>query len=210
MTSDRSVAEHKGVTLQFEQKLWNSGVHVIAGIDEAGRGPLAGPVVAAAVVFPPDVLIPGVGDSKTISAPKREKLFDEILRQAVSSGIGIVEPDVIDEVNILNATFLAMNRAVDQLSILPDHLLVDGNIFRGSSIPHSTIIDGDALSFTIAAASILAKVTRDRLMLDYDLRYPGYGFARHKGYGTKEHREAIARLGQCPIHRRSFTVREPV
>jgi ribonuclease HII len=209
MIFDRTVKHHPLANLDYERILWGAGSKVIAGIDEAGRGPLAGPVVAAAVVFPKGLVIPGVGDSKMIAPLKREKLFEEIQRQALSTGVGIVEPEKIDEINILNATFLAMHSAVKNLTVQPDHLLVDGNIFRGSAIPFTTIVDGDALSFTIAAASIIAKVTRDRLMIEYDLRYPGYGFAQHKGYGTKDHREAIIRLGRCPIHRQSFVVKEP-
>jgi ribonuclease HII len=209
MIFDCTVKHHPFATLDYERILWGAGSKVIAGIDEAGRGPLAGPVVAAAVVFPEGLVIPGVGDSKMIAPLKREKLFEEIQRQALSTGVGIVEPEKIDEINILNATFLAMHSAVENLTVQPDHLLVDGNIFRGSAIPFTTIVDGDALSFTIAAASIIAKVTRDRMMIEYDLRYPGYGFAQHKGYGTKDHREAIIRLGRCPIHRQSFVVKEP-
>lgn len=205
MNSDRRTE-----MLLHERTLREQGFAVIAGIDEAGRGPLAGPVVAAAVVFSPEFFLPEVDDSKKLSAPKREFLFDRIREGAQSVGVGIVDNAIIDEVNILNATFLAMHQAVEHLSIRPDHLLVDGNRFAPNGVPYTTLVDGDALSFTIAAASIIAKVTRDRLMRDYEAEFPGYGFGQHKGYGTRQHIEAIARLGFCPIHRRSFSVRFPV
>ena len=196
--------------LLHERKLWEHGLFAVAGIDEAGRGPLAGPVVAAAVFFSRDFFIADVDDSKKLSPVKREYLFDRIMEGAGSVGVGIVDNTIIDEINILNATFLAMHRAVDQLSVRPDHLLVDGNRFAPNGIPFTTIVDGDARSFTIAAASIVAKVTRDRLMRDFEREFPGYGFGQHKGYGTRKHLEAIARLGFCPIHRRSFVVKSPV
>jgi ribonuclease HII len=184
------------------------GVHHVAGIDEAGRGPLAGPVVAAAVVFPAGIRIAGVDDSKKLSPRARAYLFDEIMRRALSVGVGSVDNTVIDEINILNASFLAMDRAVGSLGVRPGHLIVDGNLFRPgpvtSGIPFTTITGGDGECFSIAAASIVAKVTRDRMMTEFDMIYPGYGFARHKGYGTADHRSAIHRLGVCPIHRRSF------
>lgn len=197
--------------LRFERKFWKQGILHIAGIDEAGRGPLAGPVVAAAVVFAPDVLIRAVNDSKQVLASERERLFDEIMSGALAVGIGCVDHQTIDRINILNATYAAMHQAIRSLSILPQHLLIDGNRFLPMdagvpAIPFTTIIDGDAKSFSIAAASIIAKVTRDRLMIGYDREFPGYGFAKHKGYATEEHREAIFRLGYCPIHRRSFSV----
>jgi ribonuclease HII len=193
--------------LVFEECLRRTVVH-IAGIDEAGRGPLAGPVVAAAVVFEPGAFIPGVDDSKKLSPRVRSELFDQILGNALAVGIGSVDNAVIDEINILNATFLAMDRAVGSLGIRPGHLLIDGNLFRpgpaASGIPFSTVVGGDGECFSIAAASIVAKVARDRLMEDFDRQYPGYGFAKHKGYGTADHRAAILRLGVSPIHRRSF------
>lgn len=198
--------------LSYERDLWTRGVHAVAGIDEAGRGPLAGPVVAAAVVFPEGCFIPEVDDSKLLSAIEREELYGRICSEATAFGIGIIDHIIIDEINILNATFRAMHQAIQQLPSVPGHLLIDGNRFVTDGlpsgtvgIPYTTIIDGDATCFSIAAASILAKVTRDRIMLEYDSHFPGYGFAQHKGYGTKEHREAILTLGYCPIHRRSFT-----
>ncbi len=193
--------------LSYERRLWNDGLTNIAGIDEAGRGPLAGPVVAAAAIFPKDFIIPEVDDSKVLTSDQRDTLYDQIFAGALAIGIGIVDHRTIDEINILNATFRAMHEAVRQLAITPDHLLVDGNRFQGSVIPFTTIVDGDALCFSIGAASIIAKVTRDRIMRDYDMQFPGYGFANHKGYGTPEHREAIYKLGYCDIHRRSFTLK---
>jgi len=190
-----------------EESLRRKGLQV-AGIDEAGRGPLAGPVVAAAVVFRAGTYISGIDDSKQLTPGVRSRLFDQIRERACAFGTGSVDSTVIDEINILNATFLAMDRAVGSLGLRPGHLIVDGNLFRpgpaSSGIPFTTVIGGDGLCFSIAAASIVAKVTRDRLMEEFDLVYPGYGFARHKGYGTAAHREAILRLGLCPIHRRSF------
>ena len=194
------------VNLDFENKLREKGFIHVAGIDEAGRGPLAGPVVAAAVIFPHNISIDGVNDSKKLSAQKREALFEIIHRHALSVGIGIVEHSTIDKINILQATLQAMEEAVAQLSPAPHHLLVDGQHYRREGIPCTTIIDGDAQCFSIAAASIIAKVTRDRMMLQYDKQFPNYGFARHKGYGTKEHLEAIRKHGLCEIHRRSFHV----
>lgn len=179
----------------------------VAGVDEAGRGPLAGPVVAAAVVFEPECFIDGVNDSKLLAPDEREEVYEKIIAGAAMFGVGIVHHDVIDSINILQATYRAMHDAIRRLAVPPDHLLIDGNRFAGGAIPFTTIIDGDALSFAIAAASILAKVTRDRLMVEYDAQFPGYGFARHKGYATPEHREAITRLGLCGIHRRTFTLR---
>ncbi len=176
----------------------------VAGIDEAGRGPLAGPVVAAAVIFPVGCVVEGVDDSKKLTPARREEAFSRIYRQAVAIGIGIVDHRVIDEINILQATLKAMHIAADGLQPRPCHLLVDGNRFAGGDIPFTTIIDGDARCQAIAAASIIAKVTRDRIMVEQDLLYPAYGFARHKGYGTVQHRAAIELYGLCPIHRRSF------
>ena len=192
------------ITLDYEQDLWRRGNRLVAGIDEAGRGPLAGPVVAAAVVFPQDFFLPDVNDSKVLSPAMRECLYGQILGNAIAVGVGIVDHVTIDEVNILNATFRAMDEAVGRLTVTPDHLLIDGNRFPGAGIPFTTIVDGDALCFSIAAASIVAKVTRDRIMTEYDAKFPGYGFAKHKGYATREHCEAILRLGYCEIHRRSF------
>jgi len=193
------------IMLCWERALWARGITRVAGIDEAGRGPLAGPVVAAAVIMPREFFHPRVDDSKKIRAPLRAELAAMIQKEAVSVGIGVVDHEVIDRVNILNATFEAMHRAVKNLSVTPDFLLVDGNRFRGCDIPFVTIVGGDACCFSIAAASIIAKVTRDRIMEEYDARYPAYGFARHKGYATRAHRAAILRHGLCAIHRRSFT-----
>jgi ribonuclease HII len=201
-----------GPHLKVEDSLRLRGLQV-AGIDEAGRGPLAGPVVAAAVVFQAGTYIPGVDDSKKLTPRARAGLFDQIMCGAFAVGIGSVDNTVIDEINILNATFLAMDTAVGSLRVRPGHLIVDGNLFRPgpatSGIPFSTVIGGDGECFSIAAASIIAKVTRDRLMEEFDRAYPGYGFARHKGYGTADHRAAILRLGLCPIHRRSFHAAPP-
>jgi ribonuclease HII len=198
--------------LAVEDSLRLRGLQV-AGIDEVGRGPLAGPVVAAAVVFQAGTFITGVDDSKKLTPRARAGLFDKIMSRALAVGIGSADNNVIDQVNILNATFLAMDRAVGSLGVRPGHLIVDGNLFRPgtatSGIPFSTIIGGDGACFSIAAASIVAKVTRDRLMEKFDRVYPGYGFARHKGYGTADHRAAILRLGLCPIHRRSFHAAPP-
>ncbi len=195
--------------LTFEQSLWNNGKRFIAGVDEAGRGPLAGPVVAAAVVFPREVYIEGVKDSKKLSEKQRLKLFEVIQSKALSIGIGIVPHLVIDEINILNATFKAMHQAIGELIPQPDHLLIDGPYFAELNIPAKKIIDGDTKSFTIAAASIIAKVTRDKIMKDYDLQYPDYGFAKHKGYGTAEHIAAIREFGLSEIHRKSFKLHKP-
>ena len=194
------------ISLDFENKLWVRGILHVAGIDEAGRGPLAGPVVAAAVIFPQNTWIDGVNDSKKLSSSKREELFETIHYYATSVGVGIVEHSTIDQINILQATMKAMEEAVAKLSPTPHHLLVDGPHYRLDGIPCTTIIDGDAQCFSIAAASIVAKVTRDRIMLKYNEQFPQYGFAKHKGYGTKEHIEAIKKFGLCEIHRRSFRV----
>jgi ribonuclease HII len=191
-----------------ERALQRLGTRWIAGVDEAGRGPLAGPVVAAAVIMPPERFIAGVDDSKRLSAASREEVCRLILDEAVAVGIGIVEHDVIDQINILNAAILAMNRAVTALGVRPGHLLVDGNRYRSmdaTPLPFPTVIGGDARCYSIAAASIVAKVRRDAIMREMDLRFPGYGFARHKGYPTNSHRSAIGRLGLSPIHRRTFT-----
>lgn len=202
MTSE--TGRQTGPTLQYEAGLHARGVRFVAGVDEAGRGPLAGPVVAAAVILPEGFFIPGVDDSKKLTAAKREALYGVILASAVAAGTGIVGHEEIDSINILQATFRAMHQALAALSVVPGHILVDGNRFSGTGIPFTTIVDGDALSHSIAAASIIAKVTRDRLLCDYDRLYPAYGFARHKGYGTAQHRAAIVAHGPCPIHRRTF------
>lgn len=189
---------------RFEDEAAASGAQRIAGLDEAGRGPLAGPVVAAAVVFGSAGRIRGLHDSKLLTENLREKLFDEVYSTAAAVAVGIVSSDTIDEINILQATRLAMTRAVSAMKPPPDYLLIDGPISLDVSIPQRSIIKGDRLSLSVAAASIVAKVTRDRLMKTLHEHYPLYGFDRHKGYGTKAHREAIRRYGPCPIHRRCF------
>ena len=191
-------------TLEIEQLLWQNGYRFIAGIDEAGRGPLAGPVVAAAVVFEPGKLIEGVRDSKQLSEKKREALYQVIVNECLAYGIGIVSPEEIDRINIRNATFKAMRKALGAMKQVPDFLLIDGEELPDSLYPQEAIVGGDDKSFTIAAASILAKVTRDRLMREYHLQYPQYHFDRHKGYGTQLHREMILKYGPSPIHRKSF------
>ena len=188
----------------FENLAYGQGHSVIAGVDEAGRGPLAGPVVAAAVVFPRGYHHPEINDSKQLSALKRESLYDVIRASAVAVGLGVVEPGVIDAVNILQATRLAMREAVLDLACAPDFLLVDGNCSIHIQTPQQTIVKGDALSLSIAAASIIAKVSRDRIMEIYHRQYPQYNFLKNKGYGTAEHRRAITEHGLCKIHRKSF------
>ncbi len=190
--------------LQIENSLYKSGYNFICGVDEAGRGPLCGPVVAAAVILPKDECIEGVNDSKKISEKKREKLYDEILLKAIAVGVGISDVDIIEKVNILNATKLAMKQAIENLNITPDYVLIDGNQMIDIDIPANTVVSGDAKSESIAAASIIAKVTRDRMLIKWDKDYPEYGFAKHKGYGTKRHIEAIEKYGLTKIHRPSF------
>ncbi len=193
--------------LTRERRLWKRGVRYVAGVDEAGRGPLAGPVVAAAVVFPKGVWIPGVDDSKKLSRAKRESLFLEIQKNAISVGIGVVSHQRIDVVNIRQASLVAMEQAISRLNPKPEYLLIDGNYFRDGKVPYRTIVGGDAKSFSIASASIVAKVTRDRLMEQLHLCFPLYGFDRHKGYATKAHLQAIEKYGLSNVHRRSFHVR---
>jgi len=188
----------------IERSYWKRGLEHVAGVDEAGRGPLAGPVVAAAVLFPQEVWIQGVDDSKNITPRHREELYDIIMECALSVGVGIVSHEVIDEINIYQATMRAMGEAVARLEPIPAHLLIDGPRYQNEPVPHTAIVGGDARCFTIAAASIIAKVTRDRLMVEYHKEFPSYGFARHKGYGTREHLEALRNYGPCQIHRRSF------
>jgi ribonuclease HII len=191
--------------LEYERYYSQKGVKKVAGLDEAGRGPLAGPVIAASVILPEDVFIKGLNDSKKLSSQKRDELYEIIQRQAVSIGIGIVDEKCIDEVNILNATKLAMKTAVESMNVKPDFLLIDAVELKELEIKQKPIIKGDSLSASIAAASIVAKVTRDRIMEEADKSYPEYGFFRHKGYGTEEHIHAIKKYGICPIHRISFT-----
>ena len=190
--------------LEFETKAREREFSNIAGVGEAGRGPLAGPVVAAAVIFSSSIDIAGLDDSKKLSAKKREALFPKIQEKAIAYGMSVVDPEVIDEINILQAARLAMKQAVDQLNPVPDLLLIDGNQKIESSLDQWAIIKGDSKSLSIAAASVLAKVTRDRIMEDYHKLYPQYQFDRHKGYGTKLHRTLIQEHGPCPIHRSTF------
>ncbi len=188
----------------FEKAVTRKGFSTIAGIDEAGRGPLAGPVVSAAVILPSSFSVPGITDSKKLTSKKRADLYEKLYEHAFSIGIGIVDPVEIDRINILEAARLSMAMAVSSLRPKPDFLLIDGNFRIQSDIPQEPIIKGDLLSISIAAASIIAKVTRDRLMRRYDEEYPQFGFGRHKGYPTRAHREAIKTFGPCLIHRRSF------
>ena len=191
--------------LFYERELKNSGYNLICGADEVGRGPLAGPVVCAAVIMPAEGIIEGVDDSKKLTARKREKLDVLIRERAVAYAVCRVEPQVIDEINILEATKLCMKNAVESLEISPDFVLTDGNMTLDITIPQRHVIGGDAASYTIGAASIIAKVYRDKLMDEYAALYPGYGFESNKGYGTAAHIAAIMANGLCPIHRRSFT-----
>lgn len=191
-------------TLYFEEQARAQGYSSVAGIDEAGRGPLAGPVVAAAVILPQRFDLPGLTDSKKISPKKREQLYPLIREQAVSVGVGVADAVEIDQINILQATLLAMKRALSRLKISPDHLLIDGITPLPVDIPQQTLKKGDSRSLSVAAASVVAKVLRDRIMLSFDRQHPEYGFLKHKGYGTSQHREAIARFGPSCLHRKSF------
>ncbi len=191
--------------LALEAKLWKQGFSIVAGVDEVGRGPLAGPVVAACVVLPPDLYLPEVKDSKKLTPKKREELFDQILKSAQEVGIGIVGEKTIDRMNILNASLKAMWKAVNKLKNPPEFILVDGNQrIPNLLLPQMPVVKGDCLSLSIAAASIVAKVTRDRIMLKYHRKYPEFCFAEHKGYATKIHVEALKIFGPCQIHRKSF------
>ena len=191
---------------EIEKELYQKGFKNICGIDEAGRGPLAGPVVIAGVIMPQDSMIEGVNDSKKVSEKKREKLYDIILEEAISYSVAIVGQDVIDEINILNATKQGVTQIIDELDVKPDLILVDAlEHINTRGIPYEPIIKGDAKCYNIAAASIIAKVTRDRIMREWDEIYPQYGFINHKGYGTAKHIAAIKEYGLCPIHRKSFT-----
>ncbi len=188
----------------FEKQFLSDDIKLICGVDEAGRGPLMGPVVAAACILPPDVVIKGLDDSKKLSEKKRELLFDEIKEKAIAYSVASASVEEIEELNILNAAMLAMKRAIESLEIKADFALIDGNCSRGFSIPTKTVVGGDAKVPSIAAASILAKVTRDRLCYEYDKQYPEYGFGKHKGYGTKLHMDALRKYGPSPVHRPSF------
>lgn len=189
---------------EIEDKFYCEGLHLICGVDEAGRGPLAGPVCAAAVILPKHLNLPGLTDSKKLTDKKRRELFPIIKEEALAYGIGFASEEEIDEINILQATFLAMQRALDQLTVRPDLVLIDGNREKNFGIPVKTVVKGDSLSANIAAASILAKVTRDDFMLEMATIYPEYGFDIHKGYGTKAHYAALTEYGPSPIHRKTF------
>ncbi len=189
---------------EIENGFYSEEIRVICGVDEAGRGPLAGPVCAAAVILPKDLELPGLTDSKKLTDKKRRELFPLIQEQAIAYGIGFATEQEIDEINILQATFLAMQRALDQLTVKPDLALIDGNREKDFGVPVKTVVKGDSLSANIAAASILAKVTRDNLMMEQAEVYPQYGFEIHKGYGTKAHYAALREFGPSPIHRMTF------
>lgn len=213
MPTAKEREEKKALKLQLEKQRIEemcayekeySDYEFICGIDEAGRGPFAGPVVAGAVILPKNSRILYVNDSKKLSEKKREELYDIIMKEAVSVGVGIAAPERIDEINILNATYEAMQQAINNLTVTPGILLNDAVNIPGIDIKQIPIIKGDAKSLSIASASIIAKVTRDRIMYGYDKLYPEYGFAKHKGYGTKQHREALAEYGPCPIHRKTY------
>ena len=204
--------------LGFERELWQRGIRYVAGVDEAGCGPLAGPVVAAAVLFPCSWLqtglcgkLRGLNDSKQLDLEQRERYFAVLTGQKeICYGVAAVDAEMIDQINILQAAHRAMNLALEQLQPRPQHVLVDGRPVHSLSLPHTPLVKGDCRSYSIAAASVIAKVTRDRMMADFDRKYPGYSFAEHKGYGTPEHLAAIAKLGPSPIHRRSFSPFRPV
>ena len=191
-------------TFDYEESKYNEGFTAVCGCDEAGRGPLCGSVVAAAVILPRGLIIEGLDDSKKLSEKKREKIYDLIINSAIAYGIAEATPEEIDEINILNASMLAMRRAVEKLSVKADFALIDGNCSRGFEIPTETVVKGDSKSYSIAAASILAKVTRDRACLELDKQFPEYNIAKHKGYPTKEHMEAVRKYGPSPAHRKSF------
>ena len=204
--AQREERERLTAMLHFERVLWASGLERVAGVDEAGVGPLAGPVVAAAVVFPPDIEISGIDDSKRLDRPAREELEAVIRDRATGIGIGVGGVEDIDRLNVYQAALLAMARAVKALAEPPQHVLVDAREIPDLDIPQNPFDKGDGLNFSIAAASILAKTHRDRHMEELDRRWPEYGFARHKGYATEEHREAVRRRGPCPVHRRSYEI----
>jgi ribonuclease HII len=203
--ANRAEGQRLRTMLVFENRHWKLGLTLVAGIDEAGMSPLAGPVAASAVVLAPGTRLAGVDDSKQLCEREREELAPVIRERAKAWAVAFVEPDEIDRINIYRAGLLAMERAVTGLTVRPEHLLIDGRRLAGLDIPQERIFGGDGKSLSIAAASILAKTARDARMRDYDATYPGYGFAQHKGYPTREHVRALTRLGLCPIHRRSFT-----
>jgi ribonuclease HII len=192
----------------FERRAHQRGYRLIAGIDEAGRGPLAGPVVAAAVILPRDYENPEIKDSKKLTPRKRERLYEVIEHDALSIGLGVVEASVIDDVNVLQATLMAMKEAVSNLSLKPDYLIIDGSCCIFVPLPQEAVVKGDSRSISVASASIIAKVSRDSIMEIYHRQFPQYNFLKNKGYGTGEHREAIKKYGPCKIHRRSFRIRD--
>ena len=191
-------------SFEYENKHYDEGYVAVCGCDEAGRGPLCGPVVAAAVILPRDLIIDGLNDSKKLTEKKRDALYEVIIEKAIAYGIAECTPEEIDEYNILNASMLAMRRAIEKLQVKADFVLIDGNCSRGFDIPNETVVKGDAKSYSIAAASILAKVTRDRGCIELDRQYPMYGIAKHKGYPTKDHMDAVREFGPSPIHRKTF------
>lgn len=203
LTEEEEIARVKAMS-EIEEGLRQNGYSAIAGVDEAGRGPLAGPVYAAAVILPEGCIIKGINDSKKLSEKRREELYNEITEKAVSYCVYAIDEKRIDEINILNATYEAMNGAVNGLKAKPDYVIIDGNRIAGMTLPHETVVKGDAKSISIAAASILAKVSRDRFITEMSKKYPEYGFEKHKGYGTKAHTEAILKYGPCDIHRKTF------
>jgi ribonuclease HII len=192
------------LSFEWEQRFWERGIEIVAGVDEAGRGPLAGPVVVAAVIVAPGTMIEGVNDSKKLTPTRRDRLYDIIMDNALSVGIAVISVDIIDEINIFQATLRGMEQAVASLRMAPGQVLVDGPHHPPSALPHLAIIGGDAKVFSIAAASVVAKVTRDRIMMGLHRDFPQYGFDRHKGYGTPEHLAALRRYGPCEHHRKSF------
>lgn len=197
--------ERLNILKEFETNLYKTGIKYIAGIDEAGRGPLAGPVVVGIAIMKPESFIEGIDDSKKISEKKREMLYDTITEEAVDWAVGIIDQNEIDKINILNATKKALHMAIDNLKVKPDRILVDAlEHIDTCGIPYTSIIKGDAKIYSISAASIIAKVTRDRIMQEYDEIYPQYGFTNHKGYGTAKHIQAIKQYGPCPLHRKTF------
>lgn len=203
LTKEEELIRQKAMW-EYENRLKSNGYRLVAGVDEAGRGPLAGPVYAAAVILKEDAVIDGINDSKKLSEKRREELYDKIIENAVAYSVFSVDEKTIDEINILNATHIAMNGAVDNLLVPPDFVIIDGNSIKNMLTPHETIIKGDSKSISIAAASILAKVSRDRYITQIAEKYPEYGFEKHKGYGTKAHNEAILKYGPSPIHRKTF------
>ncbi|MEY8462960.1 ribonuclease HII [Streptococcus merionis] len=205
--ADRAEDARLDKMLRYEKELYLQGIDLIAGIDEVGRGPLAGPVVAAAVILPKNLKIKGLNDSKKIPKRKHQEIYEMVMAQALAVGIGIKDQTVIDEVNIYEATKLAMEQALSKLSVKPEALLIDAMTLERVALPQTAIVKGDANSLSIAAASIVAKVTRDQIMADYDSQYPGYGFAQNAGYGTKAHLEGLSLQGVSPIHRKTF---EPI